>query len=74
MPIVNQSPPPEVDTLVEVLDDLTPEQDSNEVHLRNSLISLSLSLLMAAIIQAINSIGNFFQDIFYTLHWDVEPN
>lgn len=37
------------------------------------IMSFSLSLLMAALLHAIRSLGNLLQDVIYTLHWNVEP-
>lgn len=36
------------------------------------LITLSLSLLMAAVLQAISSLGSVLQGVFQMFHWNVE--
>lgn len=47
------------------------DEDDDDEH-NNRLVALSLSLLMAAILQAIRSLGNLLHDLVYTLHWNVE--
>lgn len=47
--------------------------EAEEQDLKRKIVTLSMSLLMAAVIQAITSLGNFFQNVFYLFKWENEP-
>lgn len=47
--------------------------EAEEQDLKRKIVTLSMSLLMAAVIQAITSLGHFFQNVFYLFKWENEP-
>lgn len=44
--------------------------EAEEQDLKRKIVTLSMSLLMAAVIQAITSLGHFFQNVFYLFKWE----
>lgn len=62
----------------------TPEDDEEDADVekadedfedgRSRLVALTLSLLMAAILQAIRSVGSIVHDVVHTLHWDFDSH
>lgn len=50
---------------------ILPDSTADE-ECRSRLVALSLSLLMAAILQAIRSLGSLLHDVIFTVHWNVD--
>lgn len=59
-------------SLLDLEDDSSDSSDEKSEDGRSRLVALTLSLLMATILQAIRSIGTMLQDIVQTVHWDLD--
>lgn len=67
-PQLNVAPVEKVEVCRRVI---LPDSTADE-ECRSRLVALSLSLLMAAILQAIRSLGSLLHDVIFTVHWNVD--